>query len=201
MLRSFVFSTILLATHALGCGGAPLNGVDRHGRDLRLAERRSVNLAGADLREADLGWQVNYRELTFRGVDLRSANLAEADLRDADLEAANLRSANLAGANLEGANLQRADLRSADLEGARLAGARLVGPLSCRDLMPTAPSLPACAAVPLGEQDSFGPLCEIRRMCGYPGHAEIEGAQWAGAMCPDGTMADVHGGTCEGHLR
>jgi hypothetical protein len=201
MTRPFFACTIFLALLAEGCVGASVNGADRHGRDLDLANRGSADLAGADLREADLGWQVDYRKLTYRRVDLESANLAGADLRDADLEAANLQSANLAGANLAGANLQRADLRSANLEGAQLAGARLAAPLYCWERMPIAISLPACPAAPAEEPRSLGPLCEQRQFCGYPGHAKVDDADWSGAVCPDGTLADEHGGTCEGHLR
>ena len=62
-----------------------------------------ANLAGADLRGADL-YEAN----------LRGANLTEADLRKANLTEADLRWTNLRGANLRGASLRGANLRWAD---------------------------------------------------------------------------------------
>ncbi|MCB8980772.1 MAG: pentapeptide repeat-containing protein [Ardenticatenaceae bacterium] len=73
-----------------------------------------VNLADADLREADLGSAV-----------LIYANLQNADLSGAELHHANLRHANLQNADLSGAILDSADLRYADLRGANLTNARL----------------------------------------------------------------------------
>jgi hypothetical protein len=68
----------------------------------------SVNLSGADLKDANLS-----------GADLKGANLSGADLKGANLSGADLDSANLSGADLDSANLSGADLRSANLERAK----------------------------------------------------------------------------------
>ena len=60
------------------------------GADLREADLRGANLAGAYLVEVDL-----------RGADLTGANLMEAYLRGADLREADLRGTDLKGAKLD----------------------------------------------------------------------------------------------------
>jgi TIR domain-containing protein/pentapeptide repeat protein len=74
----------------------------------------TLDLGGADLRDADLG-----------GVDLSRVNLGGANLGGANLHGANLREANLYGADLREANLGRAKLGRADLSGANLGRANL----------------------------------------------------------------------------
>jgi len=119
----------------------------------RRANRgRAVDLAGADLRGADIsilpalrtaeargvfgpgaGWSFIANEvvgwdvppLDLRGADLSFARLDGADLRFADLSEAELRGAHLAGADLWRANLTGAGLRDADLSGANLRAADL----------------------------------------------------------------------------
>ena len=71
----------------------------------------SRNLAGADLREADLS-RVNLKKANLRGACMIKVKLFEANCRGADLRDANLQDALLAGA----------DLRWARLDGARLTG-------------------------------------------------------------------------------
>ncbi len=80
---------------------------------------QSIDLSGADLREAKL-----------KGAELWSAKLVEADLSGADLrrailEGAELRGANFVDADLSGANLMYANLAYADLSFALLVGANL----------------------------------------------------------------------------
>lgn len=56
--------------------------LDLHGADLREADLRWSSLFGADLHEADLNWA------DLRWADLHGANLREADLNWADLSGA-----------------------------------------------------------------------------------------------------------------
>jgi len=93
-----------------------------------------VNLAGANLREADLSRMnllrvdlsgADLRDADLRRINLREANLSGADLRGAQLYRANLNRASLTDADLTGANLYRAYLSRADLRRANLRGAEL----------------------------------------------------------------------------
>jgi len=74
------------------------------------AVKKSFNLSGADLFNADL-CGADLRGANLCGADLRGANLFNANLRGADLFNADLCGADLRGANLRGANLFNADLR------------------------------------------------------------------------------------------
>lgn len=87
--------------------------------DLRFAELNLTNLAGMDLRKADL------RQAKLNGADLRRAKLQGADLTRAMLERADLRWAQLQRAILIEAELQRADLTGAQLKNANLILAQL----------------------------------------------------------------------------
>ena len=95
LIRVLRFSEIFYA-------GATLTGAN-----LFRANLRDADLAGANLRDADL-----------TGANLFRANLRDADLTGATLTGANLTEANLRDADLAGANLFRANLRDADLTGA-----------------------------------------------------------------------------------
>jgi formylglycine-generating enzyme required for sulfatase activity len=99
--------------------------------EVRVNDRGSIVLAGADLREADLsgtdlGGAIMSRawltDALMTGVRLEKAHLVEASLERADLSRASL-----VGADLRWANLQSANLREARLEGALLGGADLRG--------------------------------------------------------------------------
>jgi superfamily I DNA and RNA helicase len=101
------------------------------GRNFQGADLRGIQLAGADLREANL---INTQ---LEGADLRhaqldGAKLAIADLTQADLSGASLRKAKLMGAILQAANLSNTDLSwadfsDADLSYTKLVAAKLVG--------------------------------------------------------------------------
>ena len=106
------------------------------------AVKKNVNLALADLGDAELAW-ADLAGANLEGANLEDADLSWADLIGANLEDANLKDANLKGANLNEANISGADLADADLEGAKLEwaildGANLIGvqnipyiPLAC----------------------------------------------------------------------
>jgi hypothetical protein len=90
---------------------------------------RASNLAGVDLRDADLfGFDLsgaNLQGSDMRGVDMRQSDLSGANLQGANLQHTKLFRANLAGADLSEANLVGADLTQANLASANLAGADL----------------------------------------------------------------------------
>jgi uncharacterized protein YjbI with pentapeptide repeats len=111
---------------------------------------RPVNLARANLTQADLGqralWKdhrhgiidrANLERADLTGADFTRANLSGANLTGADLTGAiltganliqaNLTNANLTNANLTNANLTNANLSSADLTNAHFTGAILTG--------------------------------------------------------------------------
>lgn len=121
-----------------------------------------------------------------------AADLSGTDLRNADLAGADLRSADFEGADLRGANLGEVDLRSANLRDADLRGA-IVGPTRgpCRALN----AFPACPPWPQQVSHYCAPV-----LCEQTEGAEVGGVDWRGATCPDGSHADEHHGTCEGHL-
>ena len=101
-------------------------GNDNGGADLRGANLREVQLAGAALSQTDL------RGVDLSGAALGGANLVEAKLEGANLTGAYLNHANLnhcllSGANLNGAILYQARLMRTDLRGASLVKAQLQG--------------------------------------------------------------------------
>ena len=77
------------------------------------------NLAGRDMRGADLAW-MDVSDANLQGANLEEARLCGTNLTCADLTGAILRDANLARANLEGAVLTGANLSGAILTGARV---------------------------------------------------------------------------------
>ena len=89
-------------------------GADGWNRWRREHEDAPVNLAGADLRGADLARR-----------DLGGADLRDADLRDAQLGRARLVGSDLSGAQLDGVDARRCLLRGARLDGASLRHADL----------------------------------------------------------------------------
>ncbi|MBW4576106.1 MAG: pentapeptide repeat-containing protein [Aphanothece sp. CMT-3BRIN-NPC111] len=109
------------------------------GRNFQSGDLRGIQLAGADLRDANLiNTQLGHADL--RNAQLDGAKLAIADLSNTLLNGASLRKAKLMGAifrdaDLSGADLSRADLSDADLRNAQLVKANLVGAnLSAADL-------------------------------------------------------------------
>ena len=101
-------------------------GCDLRGANLRYFTWERVNLAGSDLRGADLtGVILDYADL--RGADLTGAKLIYASLWNSKLTDAILTKADLTEANLKGANLTRAKLIDADLTRAKLIDADLTG--------------------------------------------------------------------------
>jgi len=95
-------------------------------RNFQGADLRGIQLAGADLRNANLiNGQLAGADL--RKVRLDGAKLAIADLTNANLSSASLRKANLVGAVLQGAKLNFADLTRADFSDADLSHVQLIG--------------------------------------------------------------------------
>lgn len=99
----------------------------------------------------------------LRGNDGRGRDFGFADLRGCDLRDADLSGSRLMGARLQGARLDGADLRGADLRLADLTGASLLG----TDL-----------------RDADLSSAEIA------GAAALDSVRWAGAVCPEETVAD-----------
>lgn len=94
------------------------------GVGLEEAVLSDLNLAGADLAEANLG------NATLTDTDLAGANLAGATIEAATLSGADLSGANVTGVDakwavLSGADLSGADFSGADLEFARITSANL----------------------------------------------------------------------------
>jgi uncharacterized protein YjbI with pentapeptide repeats len=127
----FLFESGLITQPALilDLAGADLKAANLGWADLNLAVLRGSNLQqaylrGAKLRKADLSLTMLYRA-DLNKADLGGARLSEAFLSGADLSRTNLYGAHLRGADLRGANLNEADLHWADLNEADLRGVRL----------------------------------------------------------------------------
>jgi uncharacterized protein YjbI with pentapeptide repeats len=90
-----------------------LDGLNLSAMDLRGADLKRANFAGAVLAGADLS-RVNLKGANLTGANLEGANLSEADLSNALLDGANLTRAELTGANLENCQgLAAAQIRAA----------------------------------------------------------------------------------------
>jgi Pentapeptide repeats (8 copies) len=104
-----------------------------------------VELAGANLKEAKLGWiwqnGANLKGVLLQWADLRNAFLEGTDLREAFLEGTDLRGAKIWGADLRGAFLWGADFRGAFLEGTNLGDAQLQGAKVTDEQLATCESL------------------------------------------------------------
>ncbi|NQY79006.1 MAG: pentapeptide repeat-containing protein [Candidatus Caenarcaniphilales bacterium] len=87
---------------------------------LKWSRDFEVNLAGADLSEADLQF------LFLPGANFTNANLTGADLNSSLLEDGNFEGANLSGVNLALAFLGNTNFKRANLSEANLVGARLI---------------------------------------------------------------------------
>ena len=77
-------------------------------------------MAGAFLRKANLGVNVNSGGPNYADIDLSNADLSGANLRGTVLARAILNGATLTSANLTGSRLAGADFTNADLRGASL---------------------------------------------------------------------------------
>lgn len=86
------------------------------------------------------------------------------------------------GCELQSANLDKAGLPNANLRGVNFFTASLSG----ADLR----------FADLTEADLTGATLIGAHMSG----AKVTGVYWASTTCPDGTISDANGGTCEGHL-
>jgi uncharacterized protein YjbI with pentapeptide repeats len=95
----------------------------------RASHFRRANLAGCDLRSANLGHHLGTRfgGLDFAGADFSSANLTAGSLSDCSLVNASFRGAVLDGVGCSGANFRRADFEGASLRGCNLRGSRCRG--------------------------------------------------------------------------
>lgn len=117
---------------ALRAGPAGL----RKWNQLKAAERKAINLAGADLGGLDMTGAI-FRGVAAKKATFAGSTLVEAEMSDgcfdwADFEAADLRDARLKGARapeavFRGANLARAVLSRGMFFGASFAGADLTG--------------------------------------------------------------------------
>lgn len=95
-------------------------------RENFYSEVAPIDLAGADLREANLrGAALDVADL--RGADLTGAELNHAKIRWANLDKAVVAHANLYGATLNQSTLKAANLASTSLQRAELLGVDLTG--------------------------------------------------------------------------
>jgi acetyltransferase-like isoleucine patch superfamily enzyme len=137
---------------------------------------------GADMHNCDL-----------TGMDcpgptcLIGSNLSGANLTGVDLSGVNMHDSTLTGIKLQGANLSYAFLTWSDLSGANLTGANLYE----TDLRATNLS----GANLTGANLSFAYLY----LADCSG-ADFTSVTWNFTICPDFTISDDNGGTCEGHL-
>ncbi|MEX2374225.1 MAG: pentapeptide repeat-containing protein, partial [Dehalococcoidia bacterium] len=165
-----------------------------------------ISLANADLEEADLsgaelfGANLNHASLPFANLErarltsalmngarlsnanmthsllvdarLNQADLRLAVLRESDASNASLFSADLRGADVSDVNFTGANLRSTDLRGALMRGAILQGA-----------DLTGALIGDQSNEESF---------------TDLQGVDWHGAICPDGTASPDEG--CAGHL-
>jgi uncharacterized protein YjbI with pentapeptide repeats len=93
---------------------------------------KDAQLAGANLRDANIGADPGNQSMgvmraQFGGADLTGADLTGANLFKADFSYAVLRNAKLARADLSNSDLVQADFTGADLTGANLAKADVNG--------------------------------------------------------------------------
>lgn len=82
------------------------------------AQRRDVDLTGAELISARAPRYVSFKRCRFVGADLRHATLDGASFLLCDFSGADLRGATLRGVHFFGCDLTGADLRAADLRDA-----------------------------------------------------------------------------------
>jgi len=110
-------------------------------RDRRSGGRAHINLAGSDLRGAQLSG-ADLVEVDLSGADLRHASLAGARLMRSNLQGAQLSHCRFDGSDLTDANLSLSDLSEATMDDCVLAGADLRG-ASLKGLLGTPLSLAA----------------------------------------------------------
>jgi uncharacterized protein YjbI with pentapeptide repeats len=102
----------------------PKETINLQGGNLRETDLTQVDLHGALLSQADLGWAI-LQGADFRGAVLKRTALMQADLSGANLRGAQCHEAVLTGANLRGAMLKGAAFRRAHLIDAHLPQADL----------------------------------------------------------------------------
>jgi uncharacterized protein YjbI with pentapeptide repeats len=192
--------------------GADLSGAAINQASLPHSSLIGSNLSGAelvnvDLREADL------MGANFHGAMLVDANLSGADLSGADLSCepedcfmimidVNLSNTIIACSDLHGCTdlsnslILASDLQNADLRGANLSGATIGCTGECADgydqfraEASIYAELPPSTELP--RTDLSG-----AQLTG----ADLTDAHWDYAVCPDTTVSDLYGGSCEGHL-
>ncbi|MGK7860984.1 pentapeptide repeat-containing protein [Falsiroseomonas sp. E2-1-a4] len=103
-----------------------LAGRDLRGADLTSVDLRRADLGGAQLQGATL-LQAQLQGVSFGGAQLQGAVLGLAQLQGASFHRTQLEGASLAGAELQGAWLEEAQLTGASLGMAQLQGASLGG--------------------------------------------------------------------------
>ena len=115
----------------------------------------------------------NHEQLNLSGVNLKKARVLQSYLHDV-----NLRDAKLVGAHLDGSSFSKYswDSPGCDMSGADLTNATVVG-------------------TDFSDCDFSG---AILTGVDLNTAANLAGAIWTGATCPDGQLAEVHGGSCEG---
>jgi uncharacterized protein YjbI with pentapeptide repeats len=153
-----------------------LSGAELFGANLNRARLEGANLERARLTSALLDGarlsNANMRHMLLVDARLNQADLRLAVLAESDASNASLFSADLRGADVSDVNFSGANLRATDLRGASLRDAVLVG------------------------ADLTGAL--IGGDAGDEAHTNLEGVEWRGAICPDGTPSPAEG--CGAHL-
>jgi len=137
-----------------------------------LLSTDGVDLSGVDLSGLDLS-VMNFHDGTYVGTNFSQGVLYGAYFYGANLENAVFDGANLNGAYFtSGGRLTNASLVDADLQYAHFFKADLTGAnLTGADLTDA----------------------DLRQ-------ANLDNVIWGNTICPDGTVSDDHGGTCEDNL-
>ncbi len=180
--------TLFTAMTAIGCGALACT-------DRAEQETSSCTLApSGQCDEITINPGADGRAASLVGLDLRNATFRRADLSHAFIQGANFERANLEGAHLIGVNADRktsfrgAVLRSVDFSGATLDGADFSGADLTRVQLTALPasnfSNANLTAVSFHEpMDCIAPV----------------GANFDGAICPDGVRGLTGHEGCKGH--
>lgn len=145
--------------------------------ELDVITRGQIDRTMTALCDAELASRPNLGAADLSYCDLHGANLHQVAANDA-----NFIYTNLNGADLSVDTLRRAVFRLADLRGANL-------------YQVTATDADFSGANLTGANASQGNFINADFT-----DAIVTGVTWTDATCPDGTSANSHGSTCDGHL-